>query len=428
VLLLNIQVVIYSIRNGGCMMFLLINIIGLIVFLGIAVLFSRKKSDIQWKSIGILVVINLFLAWFFMYFPWGKLAVQLLANGISWVIDSAHVGTGFAFASWTNTEMMDMAVSALFPILLVVPLFDILMYFNILPKVIGGIGWALAKITRQPKFESFFGIEMMFLGNTEALAVSNEQLKRMKETRVLTVAMMSMSSISGAIVGAYVSMIPGDLVLTAIPLNIINAIIVSSILNPVSVEEKEDIIYSIRNEEIEKQPFFSFLGDSVLNAGKLILIIIAFVISFVALSDLIDRFINLITGIIAGWAGIKGSFGLDQILGTFMYPFALLLGLPFDEAWIVAQQMAKKIVTNEFVVMGQIKDVIDSYSPHRRAVIATFLVSFANFSTIGMIIGTLKGIVDKKTSDFVSQYVPMMLLAGILVSLMTAGFVGLFAW
>lgn len=410
------------------MMFLLINIIGLIVFLGIAVLFSRKKSDIQWKSIGILVVINLFLAWFFMYFPWGKLAVQLLANGISWVIDSAHVGTGFAFASWTNTEMMDMAVSALFPILLVVPLFDILMYFNILPKVIGGIGWALAKITRQPKFESFFGIEMMFLGNTEALAVSNEQLKRMKETRVLTVAMMSMSSISGAIVGAYVSMIPGDLVLTAIPLNIINAIIVSSILNPVSVEEKEDIIYSIRNEEIEKQPFFSFLGDSVLNAGKLILIIIAFVISFVALSDLIDRFINLITGIIGGWAGIKGSFGLDQILGTFMYPFALLLGLPFDEAWVVAQQMAKKIVTNEFVVMGQIKDVIDSYSPHRRAVISTFLVSFANFSTIGMIIGTLKGIVDKKTSDFVSQYVPMMLLAGILVSLMTAGFVGLFAW
>src|SRR5699024_8856876 len=107
---------------------------------------------------------------------------------------------------------------------------------------------------------------MMILGNTEALAVSNEQLKIMKETRVLTVAMMSMSSISGVIVGAYVSMIPCELVLTAIPINIINAIIVSSILNPVFVEEKEDIIYSIRNEEIEKQPFFSFLGDSVLNA------------------------------------------------------------------------------------------------------------------------------------------------------------------
>ncbi|RIN32677.1 NupC/NupG family nucleoside CNT transporter, partial [Staphylococcus succinus] len=239
-------------------MFLVINIIGLFVFLGIAVLFSRNRKNIQWTSIGILVILNLCLAWFLIYFPWGKSGVQGLANGISWMIDSAHAGTGFAFASWVKPGAMDMAVSALFPILLVVPLFDILMYLNILPKVIGGIGWVLAKITRQPKFESFFGIEMMFLGNTEALAVSNEQLKRMKETRVLTVAMMSMSSVSGAIVGAYVSMVPGDLVLTAIPLNIINAIIITSILNPVTLKEKEDIIYSIQNNEVERQPFFSF--------------------------------------------------------------------------------------------------------------------------------------------------------------------------
>ncbi|MBG3869344.1 NupC/NupG family nucleoside CNT transporter [Staphylococcus haemolyticus] len=410
-------------------MFLLVNIIGLLAFLGIAVLFSRDRKNIQWKSILILVVLNLFLAWFFVYFQIGRTIVEGLASAIAWVIQSAHTGTGFAFSSFTSDKQMDMAISALFPILLVVPLFDVLMYFNILPKIIGGIGWVLAKITRQPKFESFFGIEMMFLGNTEALAVSNEQLKRMNEMRVLTVAMMSMSSISGAIVGAYVQMIPGDLVLTAIPLNIINAIIVSSILNPVSVEEQEDIIYSIKNNEtVKRQPFFSFLGDSVLNAGKLVLIIIAFVISFVALADLIDRFINLITGLVGGWIGVKGSFGLNQILGLFMYPFALLLGLPWGEAWIVAQQMAKKIVTNEFVVMGEISKVVDSYSPHRRAVISTFLVSFANFSTIGMIVGTLKGIVDQKTSDFVSKYVPMMLLAGILVSLLTAAFVGLFAW
>lgn len=409
-------------------MFLVINIIGLLVFLGIAYIFSRSRKDIHWSSVGILVVINLILAWFFIYFPYGKNAVEGLANGISWVIDSAHNGTKAAFPSFVNREDMDMAISALFPILLVVPLFDILMYFNILPKLMGGIGWLLAKITRQPKFESFFGVEMMFLGNTEALAVSNEQLKRMKETRVLTVAMMAMSSVSGAIVGAYVTMVPGDLVLTAIPLNIINALIVTAILNPVTLEEKEDVIYSIENEEVERQPFFSFLGDSVLGAGKLILIIIAFLISFVALSDLLDRVIQLLTGLVANGLGFEKGFGLDQILGVFMYPFALLLGLPWDEAWMVAQQMAKKIVTNEFVVMQEVKDVIDSYSPHRKAVLTTFLISFANFSTIGMIVGTLKGIVDKKASDFIAKYVPMLLLSGILVSLMTAGFVGLFAW
>ncbi len=311
--------------------------------------YFQDSKNIQWQSIGILVVLNLFLAWFFIYFDWGQKAVRGAANGIAWVVQSAHAGTGFAFASLTNVKMMDMAVAALFPILLIVPLFDILMYFNILPKIIGGIGWLLAKVTRQPKFESFFGIEMMFLGNTEALAVSSEQLKRMNEMRVLTIAMMSMSCCGSYCRCVCTNGARRELVLTAITLNIVNAIIVSCLLNPVSVEEKEDIIYSLKNNEVERQPFFSFLGDSVLAAGKLVLIIIAFVISFVALADLFDRFINLITGLIAGWIGIKGSFGLNQILGVFMYSFALLLGLPYDEAWLVAQQMAKKIVTNEFV-------------------------------------------------------------------------------
>ena len=36
------------------------------------------------------------LAWFFIYFPWGRNGVKGAANGIAWVIESAHKGTGFA--------------------------------------------------------------------------------------------------------------------------------------------------------------------------------------------------------------------------------------------------------------------------------------------------------------------------------------------
>ena len=78
-------------------MFLLVNIIGLLAFLGIAVLFSRDRKNIQWKSILILVVLNLFLAWFFVYFQIGRTIVEGLASTIAWVIQSAHTGTGFAF-------------------------------------------------------------------------------------------------------------------------------------------------------------------------------------------------------------------------------------------------------------------------------------------------------------------------------------------
>ena len=145
------------------------------------------------------------------------------------------------------------------------------------------------------------------------------------------------------------------------------------------------------------------------------------------MADLIDRLIHLITHLIANGIGVKGSFGLDQILGVFMYPFALLLGLPFNEAGSSTTN-GEENCNKRICCDGEISNQVNAMTPHHRAVISTFLVSFANFSTIGMIIGTLKGIVDKKTSDFVSKYVPMMLLAGILVSLLTAAFVGLFAW
>ena len=70
---------------------------------------------------------------------------------------------------------MDMAVSALFPILLIVPLFDILMYFNI-PKDYWGI--AGSRRLHVSQIESFFGVEMMFLGNTKRWF--NERMNEMR--------------------------------------------------------------------------------------------------------------------------------------------------------------------------------------------------------------------------------------------------------
>ncbi|MGK0554691.1 nucleoside transporter C-terminal domain-containing protein [Macrococcus capreoli] len=398
--------------------FLLLNILGIFVFVLVAFAFSRDKKNIDWKSVAIMLVVNLFLAWFFTQFSWGRNGVKAVADAFSWMLQAAYVGIGMPFGSWTapGPGKMDMAVAALLPILFIVPLFDMLMYIGVLPFIIKWSGWLIGKITGQPKFESFYSVEMMVLGNTEALAVSKAQVAKMNPTRVLTLALMSMSCISGSIVGAYVTMVPGELVLTAIPLNIINAIIISAILNPVKVTEEEDYVVEINNEN--RQPFFSFLGDSVIGAGKLILIIIAFLIAFVSLAHFADMLLGL----------INKDLKLDLILGWVMAPFALLLGLPWDQAVTVGAHMAKKVITNEFVVMIDIQKALPKMDAHMKAVLVTFLISFANFSTVGMIIGCLKGIVDMKTSDFVAKYVPMMLLAGILVSLLSAGFVGLFSW
>ncbi|MGV3488309.1 MAG: NupC/NupG family nucleoside CNT transporter [Tuberibacillus sp.] len=396
--------------------YLIINVIGILVFLGIAFAFSKRKRKVDWKSVLIMVIINVILAWFLIRFPVGRAIVNGATAGFNWLVQTAYDGIGFAFGSWVHVKQMDFFVSALLPILLVVPLFDILNYFGILPWIIRKLGWILSKITRQPKFESFFSIEMMFLGNTEALAVSSLQIKKNSAARNLTLAMMSMSCISAAIVGAYTQMVPGQYVLTAIPLNILNAIIIANILNPVTVSPEEDTIVEVENEE--KEPFFSFLGDSILAAGRLILVIAASVITFVALAALIDKILHLM----ASW------LSLESILGVIMFPFGFLLGLPTGQAFQMAQYMGTKLVTNEFVVMGQISPTIDHFAPHFQAVLSTFLISFANFSTLGMIIGAFKGLSNKETVNVISKNAGYLILSGILVSLMSAGLVGLFVW
>lgn len=111
-----------------------------------------------------------------------------------------------------------------------------------------------------------------------------------------------------------------------------------------------------------------------------------------------------------------------------MFPFAWLLGLDVPTAFKFAQFMGTKLVTNEFVVMGKVSPVVQSYAPHFKAMLTVFLTSFANLSTTGMVIGAFKGIVDRKRNDVISKNVGYMLLSGVLVSLMSAGVVGLFSW
>jgi CNT family concentrative nucleoside transporter/purine nucleoside transport protein len=111
-----------------------------------------------------------------------------------------------------------------------------------------------------------------------------------------------------------------------------------------------------------------------------------------------------------------------------MFPFAWLMGLDVNEAFMLAQNMGTKLVTNEFVVMLSVQDTLSTYSRHLQGVLTVFVTSFANFSTLGMIIGAFKGMVDDSKNELISRNVGYMLLSGILVSLLSAGIAGLFIW
>lgn len=427
--------------------FIILNVAGIFVPILVACLCSRDRRKIPWKSVGIVLALEILVGAFLVFVSAGRAAVSATATGFGWLMQIAYAGISFALPDWVTppSSSMNFVTAALLPILFVVPLFDILTYIGVLPFIIKWIGRGISFITRRGRFESFYSVEMMFLGNSEALAVSRLQIERISPVRNVTIAMMSMSCVTASIIGAYTQMVPGQYVIAAIPLNILSALILSSILNPVEIKPEEDFVVhadgSIEHhqdaklkmqqdelvscnkeaEKFKKLPFFSYLGNSILSAGKLILIIFANVVAFVALASLIDKIFSLTT---LSW------LTLENILGVLMFPFAIMLGFDSYQAFDLAQFMGTKLVTNEFVVMGHIASerLVETFSPHFTAVVTVFLTSFANFSTVGIVTGTMKGIANQESNDAIAKQVSRIFLSGILVSLLSAAIVGVFVW
>ncbi len=398
-------------------MYVLINFIGILVFLLTAILFSKNRSAINKRTVAILFVLNIFIGWFLTSFSIGREIITAAAAGFTDIINVAFEGIAFALPNWVNTPQMNFITAALLPLLMIVPLFDILTYTGILPLIIKFIGKILSFLTRAPKFESFYAIEMMFLGNTDAVAVSSFQLKQMSPERCVTIAMMSMSCVSAALVGAYIQMMPAEFVLTAIPLNVINALLVAHILQPNEILPEDDKIISLEGGD-KKIPFFAFLSKSILGAGRLVFIVTCIVIAFVSLAKLINKFLAM----------INPSISLESILGVIMFPFAWLMGLDTNEAFRLAQFMGTKLITNEFVVMLQAQPLVSTFSIHMQCVLTVFVTSFANLGTVGILLGCFNGIVDENKNQILSKNVKYMILSGIIVSLLSAGIAGIFTW
>ncbi len=400
-------------------MFFVVNIMGLFIFIALAVLFSKRRREIRWRGVSVLFGLNLVLAWFLIYFPLGREILMTVSHALTWLINVSYEGAAFVFADWIHPTggQMNFFAAVLLPILLVVPLFDLLTYFGILPAIIRFIGKILAVLTGQPKFEAFYAVEMMILGGTQSLAVSRFQLQRIKADRNLLVAMMAVSGTSAAILASYSQMMPAEYVLAAVPLNLINSLLVTNLLHPVRISEEEDIVVEMENGQ-HRPPLFAYLGDSIAGAGRLILIIAAMLIAFVSLITLADKLLML----------LHPAFTLETGLGYLLFPFAWLLGLSSPEAFQMAQYMGIKTITNEFVVMLQAKDLVSTFSPHLQCVLTVFVTSFANLGTVGIIMGVFKEFADESKKELIARNVAYIMLAGLLVSLLSAGMAGLFVW
>ena len=386
-------------------------VLALVVVTALALLVSHDRKKIRIRYVVQLLVIEVLLAWFFLNSNVGLGFVKGFSEMFEKLLGFANEGTNFVFGKMNDEGLAFFFLKVLCPIVFVSALIGILQHIRILPIVIRAIGTVLSKVNGMGKLESFNAVSSLILGQSENFIAYKDILGKMSRNRMYTMAATAMSTVSMSIVGAYMTMLEPKYVVAALVLNMFSTFIVLSLINPYRVEEGEENLQMANLHE--GQSFFEMLGEYILAGFKVAIIVAAMLIGFIALISALNALFAAVLGI---------SF--QGILGYIFYPVAWVMGVPSSEALQVGSIMATKLVSNEFVAMMDLQKIAGSLSPRAEGILSVFLVSFANFSSIGIIAGAIKGL-NEEQGNVVSRFGLKLVYGSTLVSVLSASIAAL---
>ena len=386
-------------------------ILALAVVALLAILVSPNRKQIRIRFIIQLLVIEVLLAWFFLTSDVGLGFVQGFSGMFEKLLSFANEGTDFVFGKMNDEGLAFFFLKVLCPIIFISALIGILQHIRVLPIVIRAIGTVLSKVNGMGKLESFNAVSSLILGQSENFIAYKDILGKMSRNRMYTMSATAMSTVSMSIVGAYMTMLQPQYVVAALVLNMFSTFIIVSLINPYQVDEAEDKL-EMSNAHAG-QSFFEMLGEYILAGFKVAVIVAAMLIGFIALIAALNALFSTVLGI---------SF--QAILGYIFYPIAWVMGVPAGEALQVGSIMATKLVSNEFVAMMDLQKIVGTLSPRAEGILSVFLVSFANFSSIGIIAGAIKGL-NEEQGNVVSRFGLKLLYGSTLVSILSASIAAL---
>ncbi len=388
---------------------ILISILGIVLVMGLCFVMSNDKKNINYKGIAVMLGVQLALAWFMLNTSIGGNVLKAITAGFTKILGFGNNGIKFVFGNLAGQQLF--FVNVLMQIVFVTAILGILTYTRILPLAIKYIGGAVAKITGLPKVESFVAVNSMVFGDTSAILSVKSFVPELSGNRLFVVVTSSLVAVSASILGAYMQMIPAKFVLVALPINIFSGLILSSIVTPVKAEEDEEIDVKAM---IPEKSLFEAIGNWTILGGKTALIVGAMLITYVGLISLIDWAFKSVLG-----------FSFTDILGYIFAPVAYMMGVPAHDIVTAGTVMGTKVASNEFVAMLGLMKLIPHLAPKTVGIVSAFLISFANFSSVGIILGTVQAISQQKASEL-SKVGLKILLVATLGSVLTGTIVGLF--
>jgi len=404
-------------------------LLGIAVLLLLAWLISenRKSVDLRYLSIGVLV--QLAVAFVFFQIPFIS-DMLLYMNVVVAAIESAtlegsrflfgYLGGGHEpFAVDDGSYLYLFAFRVLPNVVVFCVLIGVLWYWKILPAVVKAFGLILKKLLRVSGAVGTSAASTLFLGMVETPMIIRAYLARLTRSEFFTVMTCGMSTVAGSVMIIYAStlssIIPGAIghIIIGSVINIIGAIYISRIIVPedglpTDSDSFDDLGYSSTMDAITRGTQDGL--KLVLNIAGMLLVIISLV--------------ALINGLLGTFSYMGVPLSMQMILGWVFAPLAWLIGIPWSESQVAGNLMGSKIVLNEMIAYIELASLEDKLSDTSQLILLYALCGFANFGSLGILIGGLSTLVPDRKVDYLSL-APKSLISGNIVTFITAAIVSL---
>lgn len=435
-----------SLESGGFSLTSLFRgMIGMMVLIFIAWLFSIDRSAISWKVVLTGLAVQLILALGVLTVPPVQEFFEFVGKLFVKILDFTMAGTEFLFKSFISGEiessLINFAITILPTIIFFSALTSVLFYYGIIQKVVYGLAWVMTKVLKLSGAESLSVAGNIFLGQTESPLMIKAYLEKMNKSEILVVMAGGMATLAGGVLAVYIGVLGGSdpvqrlifakHLLAASVMAAPGVIVISKILVPQT--EKIDADVKITSDKIGKN-VLDAISNGTTEGLKLAVNVAAMLLVFIAFIALINYvFIKVgdwtsLNGVIAGFThGQYKELSLQFILGYTFAPLMWLLGVASEDITLVGRVLGEKLIMTEFigyVSLGDLK-AAGAFAEQKSIIMATYMLcGFANFASIGIQIGGIGSLAPGKRV-LLSEFGMRALLAGTLASLLSATIVGM---
>lgn len=402
----------------------LICLLGMAVLVGIAYASSTNRSAVNWRTVGLALLLQALLGALVLYVPAGQAILAGLTRGVGQVLSYAQDGIAFMFGDMAYSDKMGFifAFQVLPAIIFFSSVIAVLYYIGAMQWVVRVIGGGLSKLLNTSSPESLAAATNIFIGQTEAPIAIRPYLSRMSRSELFAVMVGGMCSVAGATMAGYVA-IGVDLkyLIAASFMAAPGGLAMAKLLLPATDEALPAVVDEVDDlEDGTPANVFDAAAQGATSGMMLAVNVGAMLIAFVAIIALLNGGLGWL-GALVGFADVS----IEGVLGYVFSPIAWLLGVPWAEASQAGSYIGQKLVLNEFLAYINLVANGDSLSEHTRAVVTFALCGFANFSSIAILLGGLGVMAPSRRGDIATLGM-RALLAATLANLMSAAIASFF--